>query len=123
MHSSKRQRALTEYISARLTPDEGKLLRECAETAGLTKSEWCRQVILKALATPPETQLLLSEFLAVRTLVLALHTEALQGNRLTEQRIAAMIQQADAKKYAMAENRIRAFQANGKSASAEAPKS
>ncbi len=58
----------------------------------------------------------------MRTLVLALHTEALQGNKLTEQRIAAMIQQADAKKYAMAENRIRAFQSNGKPASAEAPK-
>jgi len=123
MHSSKRQRALTEYISARLTPEEGKRLRECAEVAGLTKSEWCRKVILNALDTPPETQLLLSEFLAVRTLVLALHSEALQGNKLTEQRIAAMIQQADAKKYAMAENRIRAFQRNGKLASAEGPKS
>lgn len=81
----------------------------------MTKSEWCRQVILNALGTPPETQLLLSEFLALRTLVLTLHTEALQGNKLTEQRIAALIQQAEAKKYAMAENRIRAFQSNGKS--------
>jgi RNA:NAD 2'-phosphotransferase (TPT1/KptA family) len=80
-------------------------------------------VILNALDTPPEIQLLLSEFLALRALVLALNAEALQGSKLTEQRIAAMIQQADAKKYAMAESRIRAFQANGKSGSAEAAKS
>jgi len=123
MRASKRQRALTEYISARLTVDEEKRLRERTEAAGLTKSEWCRQVILTALETPPETQLLLSEFLALRALVLALHTDALQGTKVTEQRVAAMIQQADAKKYAMAENRIRAFRANGKSGSAEASKS
>ena len=123
MRSSTRQRTLTEYISARLTADEGKRLRERTEATGITKSEWCRRVIRNALETPPETQLLLSEFLAVRALMLALHTEALQGNKLTEQRIAAMIQQADARKYAMAENRIRAFQNNGNFGSSEAAKS
>lgn len=123
MRASKREKALTEYISARLTPDEGKRLWERAKATGLTKSEWCRRVILNALDTPPETRLLLSEFLALRALVLALNTEALQGNKLNEQRVATMIQQAEAKKYAMAENRIRAFEANGKSSSAEALKS
>lgn len=123
MRPSKRLKALTEYVSARLTADEGRRVRECAQAAASTKSEWCRRVILNALDTPPETQLLLSEFLALRALVLALHTEALHGGKVTEQRIAAMIQQADAKKYAMAENRIRAFQANGKSDSAEVAKS
>jgi hypothetical protein len=123
MRAARRERALTEYISARLTADEGKRLRERTEAAGTTRSEWCRQVILNALGTPPETQLLLSEFLALRALILALHTDALQGHKLTEQRIAAMIQQADARKYAMAENRILAFQANGKSDSGGASKS
>jgi hypothetical protein len=123
MRAATRQRTLTEYISARLTADEGKRLRERTEAAGTTKSEWCRRVILNALDTPPETQLLLSEFLALRALMLALQTEALQGSKLTEQRIAVMIQQADVKKYAMADSRIRAFQASGKSDSAGEPKS
>ena len=123
MHSSKREKALTQFISARLTAEEEKCLRERTAAAGLTKSEWCRHVILNALDTPPETRLLLSEFLALRALVLALHAEALQGGKITEQRITAMIQQTDAKKYAMAENRIRAFEANGKSSSLEVPKS
>ncbi len=123
MHTSNRGKILAGSATAKLTRDEEWRVKACAESAGLTKSEWCRRVILNALDTPPEIQLLLSEFLALRALVLALNAEALQGSKLTEQRIAAMIQQADAKKYAMAESRIRAFQANGKSGSAEAPKS
>ena len=123
MHATKRPKSLTRVAAVRLTSAEHARVERRANEAGLTKSEWCRQVMLNALDTPPETQLLLSEFLALRALVLTLHTEALQGNKLTEQRIAAMIQQADAKKYAMADNRIRAFQANGKSGSSEAAKS
>jgi len=123
MHKRNRLKVLTATASAHLARDEEERVRERAAEAGLSKSEWCRQVILNALETSPETQLLLSEFLALRALVLALHMEALQGTKVTEQRIAAMIQQADAKKYAMAENRIRAFQANGKSSLAEASKS
>lgn len=122
MHSAKRSKSLTGVAALRLTSAEHAQVERRANEAGLTKSEWCRQVILNALETPPETRLLLSEFLAVRALVLALHTEALQGTKLSEQRIAAMIQQADAKKHAMAENRIRAFQANDNTGSAEASK-
>jgi hypothetical protein len=123
MHTSNRGKILAGSATAKLTRDEEGRVKACADNAGLTKSEWCRRVILNALDTPPEIQLLLSEFLALRALVLALNAEALHGNKLTEQRIAAMIQQADAKKYSMAENRIRAFQANGKSGSAQGPKS
>jgi hypothetical protein len=122
MYAAKRAKSLTGVAGVRLTSAEQARVDQRANEAGLTKSEWCRQVILNALDTPPEIQLLLSEFLALRALVLALNAEALQGNKLTEQRITAMIQQADAKKYAMAESRIRAFQVNGKSGSVEAPK-
>ena len=59
------------------------------------------------LSTPPaQTHLLLSEFLTLRALVLAFHTEILNGNKITEQRITAMIQQVEANKFALAENRI-----------------
>ena len=115
MHASRREKTLTEYISARVTQQEGERIRECAEAAGLTRSEWCRQVVLSAIDTPAQTQLLLSEFLALRTLVLALHTEILNGNKITEQRITAMIQHVEAKKFALAENRIREVQSQPKS--------
>ncbi len=110
MHSAKRLKTLTGSATAKLTRDEEELVKKQAEQAGLTKSEWCRQVLLNALNSPPETHIMLSEFLALRTVVLALHTDLLKGQRLTDQRIAAVIQQADGKKHAMAENRIKAFQ-------------
>lgn len=109
MHSGKRRKTLTGVAGVRLTPAEDDRVKHCAEGTGLTKSEWCRQVILNALDAPPETRLLLSEFLALRALVLALHTDVLQGYKLTEQRIAAAIQQVDGKKFAMADSRIQSF--------------
>jgi Mobilization protein NikA len=112
MDKRNRLKVLTATASAHLAQDEEARVRQRAAEAGLSKSEWCRQVILSALDTPLDAQLLLSEFLALRTLVLALHTEALQGNKITEQRLGAIIQHAEAKKFAMAENRIRAFQSN-----------
>jgi RNA:NAD 2'-phosphotransferase (TPT1/KptA family) len=79
--------------------------------------------ILSAIDTPAQTQLLQSEFLALRTLVLALHTEILNGNKITEQRITAMIQHVEAKKFALADNRIRAFQSQPKSHTGSTEKS
>jgi hypothetical protein len=40
---------------------------------------------------------------------------AVNGNKITEQRITAMIQHVEAKKFALADNRIRAFQSQPKS--------
>jgi hypothetical protein len=121
MQIGKRQKTLTGVAALRLTSTEDSRIKRCAEAAGLTKSEWCRQVILNALDTPPETELLLSEFLALRALILTLHTDAVQGNKLTEQRLTAAIQQAEAKKFAMADNRIRAFQLRSKQSREERP--
>ncbi|MDQ2842103.1 MAG: hypothetical protein M3Y72_13885 [Acidobacteriota bacterium] len=42
------------------------------------------QLILSAIDTSAETQLLLSEFLGLRALVLALRNEILKANELTE---------------------------------------
>jgi len=114
MHKSTRPKMLNGTATAHITQAEEERIQRRAAEAGLSKSEWCRQAILNALETPPDTRLLLAEFLALRALVLALHTDILQGNKLTEQRVAAAIQQVEAKKFIMAENRLRAFQLNGK---------
>jgi len=79
---------------------------------GLTKSEWCGQAILWSLETGAETRLLLAEFLAIRKVFLALHVDVLQGHRPTEQRIREAIEQAEATKFAMADNRIQAFRSH-----------
>ncbi|MGH9622752.1 MAG: plasmid mobilization protein [Bryobacteraceae bacterium] len=113
MHSAKRQKTLTEYIGARLTPAEGGQVRERAEEAGLTKSEWCRQVVLEALETGPETRLLLAELMALRKIFLTLHKEAVEGGELSAQRVKTVVEDAEATKHAMADQRIHAFRKQG----------
>ena len=66
-------------------------------------------MILKALDVPSETRPVLAEFMALRAVLLMLHTDLLQGLEVTRERIATALQQSDAKKYAMADIRIRAF--------------
>lgn len=89
----------------------------------MTKSEWCRQAILNALDVPSETRIVLAEFMALRAVLLMLHTDLLQGREVTKERIALALQQSDAKKYAMADNRIRAFRSLPKLNGEDAAKS
>jgi hypothetical protein len=68
--------------------EDEQRLRERGDECGLTKSEWCRQVILKALDVPSETCILLAEFMALRAVLLMLHTDLLQDCEVTRERIA-----------------------------------
>lgn len=110
MHSGERERTLTGVAAVRLTPAEDKRVKQCAEAAGLTRSEWCRQVLLHALDAPLEARLLLSELLALRMIVLRLHLDLIEGEQPTMERMKEILERADATKYALAEQRIRAFQ-------------
>lgn len=110
MHSGKRQKTLTGVAAVRLTPAEDKRVKQCAEAAGLTRSEWCRQVLLHALDAPLETRLVLSELLALRMIVLRLQLDLIEGEQPTMERMKEILERADATKHALAEQRIRAFQ-------------
>jgi hypothetical protein len=95
-----------------VTPEEEERIRERAAEVGLTKSEWCRQAILRSLETGAETRLLLAELLAIRKVFLALHVDVLQGQSLSEPRIRQVVEQAESTKFAMADNRIQAFRSH-----------
>lgn len=122
MRPPTRRRTLNGSATAKLTNDEEKRVRERADECGLTKSEWCRQVILKALDAAPETRILVAEFMALRAVFLTLHTDLLQGRELTKERIAAALEQGDAKKYAMAESRIQQYRCEASKPQMEDPK-
>ena len=109
MYSSKHSKTLTASITAKVTPEEQRLIRERAQEAGLRPSEWCRQVLLSGLVVAPETRLILSEVLAVRKVFLALLIDLLQGQKPTEQRIREVVENAEATKFAMTDSRIHAF--------------
>ena len=85
------------------------MVKQRADVAGLTRSEWCRQALLQALEAPPETRLLLSELLALRMILLRLHLDLIDGDQPTKERVKEILERADATKHALAEQRIHAF--------------
>jgi hypothetical protein len=106
MHSSQRTKTLTNYVSSRLTPEEEDRIKELARKSGMTKSEWCRRAILLALDASPETRLILSEVLAFRRVFMALQLDAVQGVPCTETRLKQVFEEAEGKKFALADGRI-----------------
>lgn len=106
MHAGNRSKTLTGNVTARVTPEEQARLQERAEHAGLTLSEWARQVLLEAVGSSQETRLLLAELLALRMIVLRLHLDLIEGDQPTKERVKEILERADATKHALAEQRI-----------------
>ncbi len=106
LHSSKRSKTLTHYLSSRLTPAEEEAIKARANEAGISKSEWCRKAILGYLDLPLGNRLLLEELMALRKIILALELDQSHGVPLTEDRLRFLIEQAETTKCAMAESRI-----------------
>lgn len=109
MHSRVRSASLTETLGIRVTEGERTALEQRAEEAGISLSEWCRQVLLTGLAASPETRLILSEVLSIRRVFLALALDHAKGNKLTELRLDEVAKDAEIAKFALADNRIFSF--------------
>ena len=74
-------------------------------------SEWCRQVLLDAAAGPaqaPEAEVILSEILALRKIVINLLYGEKAGEPLSEERMRELIEAADSEKLRKAAERLRA---------------
>ena len=106
MYASKRVKTRTRRVTAKVSTEEEKQLKARAEQAGLTLSEWARQVLLESLNASPEARLIVSEFMALRTVLLVLHTGLMQGRQVTEERIKLALEHADAAKFAVTDKRI-----------------
>jgi len=121
LHGSKRPKTLTGSATAKLTPAEETLVKEAAAAAGLTKSEWCRQVLLQAVHSCPETRLVLAELCALRVIFLRLHLDLIDGQEPSKDRLNELLGQADATKYSLADKRIHAFRSEPQSLRASGP--
>lgn len=110
MHVANRSKTLTGNVAARVTPEEQAHLQQRADEAGLTLSEWARQVLLEAVRSSRETRLLLSELLALRMIVLRIHLDLIEGDQPTKERLKEILERADATKHALAEQRIQGLQ-------------
>jgi hypothetical protein len=108
MQAKKRLKRLNSVVAIRLSSEQAFRLAERARQTGQTASEWGRQTILQALDASLDARLILAETLALRKIVLALQLDLLQGNAVTEQRLRAIVENAESTKFAMTESRLHA---------------
>lgn len=114
MRPAKRTRTRTRSVTAKVTPEHELLLKKRAQSLGMTISEYARQTILGSLDASSETQMIVSELMALRKIFLLLKIDSYEGKKLTEQRLRLAVDQAEATKHAMASSRISSFWAQQK---------
>ena len=93
-------------LGTRLSEAEYAQCEKSAARRGQTLSEWCRQALLDAVAGPaprPEAEVILSEILALRKIVINL----LYGDKAGEP-LSELIEAADSEKLRKAAERLHA---------------
>ena len=102
----------TKSVSTKVSEAEFAVLEEHARLAGLTLSEWVRDVLLAA-PVEPGSEVVLAELLALRSLFLNLQFRA-GKEPLTEPELRGLIDRADATKLERARERLQAARAASK---------
>ena len=100
-------------MGTKVSEAEFALLEERARAAGLTLSEWVREVLLAAPGEPGAElagEVVLAELLALRTLFLNLQFRSDKGP-LTEAELRGLIERADGVKIERARERLEAARA------------
>jgi hypothetical protein len=95
-----------------LSRDQAGQLAERAKQASQSSSQWGRQAILDCLQMSAGTRVVLQELMALRKTYLALKLDEIHAQPLTEDRLRLLLEQAEATKAAMAENRIHSMRSN-----------
>ena len=106
----------TKSVSTKVSEAEFAVLEEHARLAGLTLSEWVRDVLLAAPVEPGAeagSEVVLAELLALRSLFLNLQFRA-GKEPLTEPELRGLIERADATKLERARERLQAARAASK---------
>ena len=106
----------TKSVSTKVSEAEFAVLEEHARLAGLTLSEWVRDVLLAAPVEPGAeagSEVVLAELLALRSLFLNLQFRA-GKEPLTEPELRGLIERADATKLERARERLQAARAVSK---------
>ena len=106
----------TKSVSTKVSEAECAVLEEHARLAGLTLSEWVRDVLLAAPVEPGAeagSEVVLAELLALRSLLLNLQFRSDKGP-LSEPELRSLIERADATKLERARERLQAARAVSK---------
>ena len=95
----------TKGLSTKLTPAEYETLETLA--GGELISAWAREQLLALTARRPLEETVVSEILALRTIVLNLHVAYLRGEVPTGESVQQLIDRADQEKLSRARERLR----------------
>ena len=98
-------------VGTKVTEAEHAQCEKAAAQRGQTLSEWCRQVVLETATAPAravETEVILSELLALRKIVINLLYRHAGHEPLTERSMRELIEAADRDKIPKAIERLRA---------------
>ncbi len=107
----------TKSVGTKVSEAEFAKLEERAQAAGLTLSEWVRDVLL---APPAESraevagEVVLAELLALRSLFLNLSFRAAKGESVAEEEMRSLIERADSTKMQRAHERLEAVHAESR---------
>ena len=94
----------TKSVSTKVTDEEYAQFEALAGEQ--TISEWARDVLLKATEPNAGEQTVLSEVLALRTILLNIHFAISQGQTLTVEEMQQLIERADQNKLSKARQRL-----------------
>ena len=113
----KRQALRTKSVGTKVSESEFAILEKRAHSAGLTLSEWTRDVLLASQAEPGAhvDEVILAELLAFRSLFLNLHYRADNGP-LEKEELRGLIERADGSKMQRARERMEAVRIGARKA-------
>jgi len=104
----------TRSIGTKVTDEEYAELEHAAQIGGKTLGEWCREVMLANvngngphLHGDSESQALMGEVVALRTILLNVLYKQANGETLTAEEMQRLIERADADKLKKAAERLR----------------
>jgi hypothetical protein len=100
----------TKSVGTKVSEAEFAMLEDRARSAGLTLSEWVRDVLLSVpLDRGVESgEVILAELLALRSLFLNLSFRTAKGEPMVESELRGLIERADATKVERARERLQA---------------
>jgi hypothetical protein len=106
-----RTRSVT--LSTKVSEEEYAALEKLAQARGVTVSEWCREVLLRAggrerggEADSGNEETLLAEVLGLRTILVNVLFGMANGERLTEEQMRKLIEKADLSKGEKAREKL-----------------
>jgi hypothetical protein len=102
--------ARTRTVSTKVSAEEFQQLEDLAQRSELSVSELCRQALLSQVSQgdsrPTENTVLLAEVLGLRTIVLNLLYSLGRGEKVTTEKMQALIERADSEKLHTALQRM-----------------